>query len=87
MKNPGIKTRVIHSKTNSAWNVVGVKLGGKHKIARVPYIVTCDQDVNDTNREEALEHAEFISHCFNQSDAIFWAKFILTPPATEKSPH
>lgn len=70
MKNPKIKTRVIYSQTKSAWNVVGYSFGGKYKIARVPYIVMENPNISNRNREEAFEHAEFISHCFNQSDAI-----------------
>jgi len=70
MKNPKIKTRVVHSQTKSAWNVVGESLGCKYKIARVPYFVTEDDVISERNRKEALEHAEFISYCFNKSDQI-----------------
>lgn len=70
MEDPGIKTRVVHSQTKSAWNIVGEKLGGKYKIARVPYVCVNDQCVTDKNRVEAFKHAEFISYCFNHSDAI-----------------
>lgn len=70
MKDPKIKTRVVHSQTKSAWNIIGEKLGGKYKIARVPYVCINDQYVTDKNRVEAFEHAEFISYCFNHSDAI-----------------
>jgi len=70
MENPKIKTRVVHSQTKSAWNIVGEKLGGKYKIARVPYLVLDNQELSDRNRAEAFKHAEFISYCFNHSDAI-----------------
>lgn len=70
MKNPKIKTRVIHSQTKAAWNVVGEKMGGKYKIARVPYVVVDNAVVSERNRIEAFEHAEFISYCFNNSDKI-----------------
>lgn len=71
MKNPSIKTKVVHSQTKSAWNVVGVyPLGGKYKIARVPYLVIADEKINERNKAEALNHAEFISYCFNCSDTI-----------------
>ena len=70
MKNPKIKTRVVHSQTKSAWNIVGQSLGGKYKIARVPYLVMDSQNLSDGNRQEAFAHAEFISHCFNKSDDI-----------------
>lgn len=65
MKNPEIKTKVVHSKSNNAWNVVGVSLGKKHKIAVLPYLKNMEED-----KEEAFQHAEFISHCFNHSDVI-----------------
>lgn len=70
MKDPEIKTKVLHSRTKSAWNVTGVTLGGKYKIAVVPYLVANDEKVNERNRVEAFEHAEFISMCFNNSNQI-----------------
>lgn len=70
MENPKIKTRVVHSQTKSAWNVIGVKVGGKYKIARVPYITLDDQELTGRNRAEAYKHAEFISYCFNNSYSI-----------------
>ena len=70
MKNPNIKTKVVHSETKSAWNVVGNKLGAKYKICRVPYIITENERLNEMNKNEALEHAEYISCCFNNSDVI-----------------
>ena len=70
MKNPKIKTKVVHSQTKSAWNVVGTTLSGKFKVARVPYCCTDNQVISDKNRIEAFEHAEFISYCFNHSDTI-----------------
>lgn len=70
MINPNIKTRIVHSQTKSAWNIVSEKLGGKYKIATVPYLLVDDQKSNDMNRVEAFEHAEFISYCFNHSNSI-----------------
>jgi hypothetical protein len=70
MKNPNIKTKVIHSKSSPAWNVVGTKLGGKYKIAKVPYLPSESMEVLDKERDEALEHATFISYCFNNSHII-----------------
>lgn len=70
MKNPKIKTKVIHSQSKPAWNVVGTKLCGKYKIARVPYVVTNNDEVNEIEKKEAFEHAEFISYCFNNSEKI-----------------
>ena len=70
MKNPKIKTKVIHSETKTAWNVVGISLGAKYKIARVPYLVAHIEEMNVKWKQEAFEHAEFISGCFNNSDSI-----------------
>lgn len=68
--DPKISTRVVHSKTQSAWNVIGATLGAKLKIARCPYVICGDDFVDSKNREEAFEHAQFISYCFNNSQEI-----------------
>ena len=70
MVNPNLKTKVVHSQSKSAWNVVGTEYGRKYKIARVPYVVVNNEAVNNENRDEAYQHALFISHCFNNSDFI-----------------
>ena len=54
MKNPNIETQVVHSQSKSAWNVIGTRLGGKYKIARVPYGCCDHEGITDRNREEAL---------------------------------
>jgi hypothetical protein len=64
-KHPNIKTKVVHSQSKSAWNVIGMSLGAKHKIAIIPYLVTGDKVTDEKEKSEALEHAEFISFCFN----------------------
>ena len=85
MKDPNVKTRVVHSQTKPAWNVVGVSpLGGKYKIARVPYVVISDDKIDEINRVEAYGHAEFISHCFNNSDKIL--QKTEPPPPEVKQP-
>ena len=68
--DPKISTKVQHSLKNPAWNVVGTVPAGKYKIARVPYITTTVEAVNQQNRQEAYKHAMFISYCFNNSEAI-----------------
>jgi len=70
MKDPKIKTRVVHSQTKAAWNVIGETLGGKYKIARVPYLTLSEGKASERERVEAFEHATFISYCFNHSDEI-----------------
>jgi hypothetical protein len=70
MENPNIKTKVVHSESKDAWNVVGTKIPGKFKIARIPYFVIGNDIIDTKNKAEALLHAEFISRCFNSSDKI-----------------
>ena len=65
MKNPKIKTKIVHSRSKPEWAVVGTTLGNKYKIAVLPYIEKLPLE-----REAALQHAEFISYCFNNSDSI-----------------
>lgn len=74
MKNPNIKTKVVHSQSkDDAWNVVCTTPAGKHKVARIPYQIIQDPEyieINELYRKEAFEHATFISECFNNSDLI-----------------
>jgi len=72
MGNPNIKTKVVHSKSKPAYNVVGISLGSKYKIARIPYLVNGDlsEEWNNKEMDEAKNHAEFISKCFNDSNKI-----------------
>jgi hypothetical protein len=70
MENPKIKTKIVHSKSKPAWNIIGTKLGGKYKIASVPYVPSESTEVIDETRDEAFGHAEFISSCFNKSDSL-----------------
>ena len=65
MALPKIQTRVVHSESKSAWNVVGTELGSKYKIARVPYITTLMPEITEREKLEAYELANFISTCFN----------------------
>jgi hypothetical protein len=70
MENPNIKTKVVHSESKTAWNVIGTSLGRKYKIARCPYLITNNEIIDTIEKSEALSHAKFISQCFNKSDAI-----------------
>jgi hypothetical protein len=75
MENPKINTKIKHSESKSAWNVIGTKLGGKYKIARVPYIKVEDSTfITECNSLEAKKHAEWINFCFNNSDRILAAR-------------
>jgi len=70
MKDPNIKTKVVHSKSNLAWNVVGENLANKFKIARIPYILSGNKEYDLKAIDEAHTHAIFISTCFNNSFTI-----------------
>lgn len=48
MENLKIKTKVVHSQSKTAWNVIGEQLGGKYKIARIPYLVVDDSEILTT---------------------------------------
>ena len=61
-----MKTKAVHSESKSSWNVVGEEWGKKYKIARVPYYKANDEILSTINKNEALEHALFISKCFNE---------------------
>lgn len=60
-----IKTKVVHSKSQFAWNVINTVLGGKRKIAVVPYVAIDIDNENYPMRKEAKEIADFISNSFN----------------------
>jgi len=64
MKNTKFKTKVVLSQTKLAWNVIN-EMGGKYKIARVPYVGIRSEEGDNMNMAEAFEHATFISDCFN----------------------
>jgi len=70
MENPNIKTKVVHSESKQAWNVIGTRLGAKYKIAIIPYLITGNEIIDTPEKTEALRHAKFMSQCFNKSDAI-----------------
>jgi len=71
MENPNIKTKVVHSQSKAAWNIVSGSWGEKYKIARIPYLVLEDSEITTIkNRKKALLYAQFISKCFNSSDRI-----------------
>lgn len=73
MKHPRVRTKVKHSESKNAWNVIGDVCGGKYKIARIPYsqIEGEYSEIHNTREKaEALEHAMFISYCFNNPDKV-----------------
>jgi len=70
MIDPRTKTKIIHSETKDAFNIIGRIAGKKYKIARVPYLVCDDDKMNIRNKKEALVHADFIDYCFNNSEEI-----------------
>ena len=75
MENPKIETRVEHSQSKKAWNVIGKTLGKTYKVARVPYHHEERESettarLNEMWMQEAYRHAKFISYCFNNSTKI-----------------
>ncbi|PHR23563.1 MAG: hypothetical protein COA36_16665 [Desulfotalea sp.] len=71
MENPNTNTKVKHSESKNAWNIVAEGLGVKYKIARVPYLVIEDCEImNEIEKSIALKHANYISYCFNNSSKI-----------------
>lgn len=62
-----MKTLVKHSSSKFAWNVINTALGGKYKIAIVPYVGVDMDDENEPQRVEAFKHAQLISKSFNSS--------------------
>lgn len=76
MKNPNIKTRVVHSQSKSAWNVIGTELGKRYKIARIPYGDLKDEVLSFRDKQEAFNIAEYISYCFNNSNEILKDKLL-----------
>jgi hypothetical protein len=56
-----MKTKIVHSQSKNAWNVVCMELGSKYKIARIPYSQTDDDVLNTICKHEALEIAMHIS--------------------------
>lgn len=73
MKDPKIKVKVKHSESKTAWNIIGTMLGDKYKIARIPYVKEEGNDWekhNTKQKEKALNQAEFIAYCFNNSTKI-----------------
>lgn len=66
-----MKTKVVHSQSKTAWNVVNTILGEKYKIARCEYIVADGDEVGNTKRKfEALRHAECISDLLNKTTIL-----------------
>ena len=70
MIHPNIKTKVKHSESKDAWNIIGDSLGDKYKIARVPYQKFDDEALATQHKAKALEHALFISYCFNNPNLV-----------------
>jgi len=56
-----MKTKVVHSHSKLAWNIVTEEWGEKYKIARIPYN-KCECEILNTRwKHEALEIAMHLS--------------------------
>lgn len=60
-------TKIVHSESKPAWNIINTRLGGLRKLATVPYTEVADEDLQEQLKKEAYERAAFISACFNNS--------------------
>ena len=71
-----VKTKVVHSKSKNAWNVIGDTAGCKFTVARVPYSIHENTLTGSkgSSKQAALEDAKFISYCFNNQDSIGFAE-------------
>ena len=58
-------TKVIHSESKTAWNVVNTRVGGTYKLARVPYTICNTGSIDERERKRALNIARYISECLN----------------------
>jgi len=71
MKDPKLEVEIRHSESKTAWNVIGTGLGGRYKIAKVPYdIINGNEVLTTADRVEALNIAKFIAYCLNNSEEI-----------------
>lgn len=71
MTNFNLETKVVHSESKDAWNVVSKRLGAIYKIARIPYTLIGDKKFDVKEMSETLDYAKFISKCFEYSEEIF----------------
>lgn len=57
------KWDIKHSESKDAWNIIGTVLGGKYKIARIPYYKDSrlSDSFNDFEKREANYDAKLIS--------------------------
>lgn len=57
-----MKWIVEHSDSTTAWNVINTQLGGKRKIAIVPYVQDklASEETNAKEKREAFEQAQLI---------------------------
>ena len=61
-----MKVEIKHSESKPAWNIVGTRLGRKHKIARFPYVPSDDEELATLNKAEALTHARICVGALNR---------------------
>ena len=65
------KWKVVHSESKTAFNVVGTVLGGKHKIARCPYVEYAGYPkASQADKNESEANAKLIAHAPELLDAL-----------------
>jgi len=69
--NPQIKVRIVHSKTEPAWRIISMSISDKQEVAIIPYnVIEGSEMYNTEKKNEALQHARFVTRCFNNVDKI-----------------
>lgn len=55
--------KVKHSESKDAWNIIGTNLGGRYKVARLPYLKCpgLGHDFNDREKREQRLNAQKMS--------------------------
>lgn len=63
---------VKHSESKNAWNIVGTRLGSRHKIARCPYEVEprLSERWNELEKAEQLANATLMAASTNLLEAL-----------------
>ncbi|QQO97263.1 hypothetical protein M1M30_gp160 [Maribacter phage Colly_1] len=62
-----INAVVVHSKDRPAWNINNTKLGGKFRLAVVPYVkIGLTEESTKHTKDESLKLAKIVASAFNR---------------------
>lgn len=64
-----MKCKLQHSKSKTAWNVVGAVLGARYKIASFPYLNSSDysEEFNNKEMDEQKQNALLFIEAYNNT--------------------